>query len=346
MWERGRSKRKWVEKVQQETKYPKTNSAVHHAKAFSPLRQHEDVSHHDFRLPPNLSGLLRLEWFYIMLLAVSLIFYPFVLATLTSYYTPTVGLSCRSFTFVVYFISQFWLSALWLFDFHNEEHYPFLWTPKIAFFKRHGIRIPTLFASAVWLGLMVAVFTSLVGTFFQIAGVYRNCLCITPLGRWSSGNFRLKISDNSADDIYYARQFWFSTGISAIALLLAACYGGWWYQRHWRARFVKLIDYVLNAKVRDIPKSKVAQSAVQGINPTQGGTQAAAPVANPSSGEPQPEAQAASMDQSQAAPHATPPEKTQPETLVADAVSDDTQPEALAVGQTEQPQSEPVAAQP
>jgi hypothetical protein len=345
MWERGRSKRMWVKRVQEEKEYPVSKRPVHHTKAFSALRRHEPISDHEFRLPWNLFGLLPIEWLYILLLAVSLLFYPFVLATLTSYYTPTVGLSCRSFTFVIYFISQFWLGTLWIIDFHREEHYPLLWTPEIRFFKRHDIQIPTLFASLVWLGLLVAIFTSLVGTFMQISGVYRNCLCITPLGYWSNEDFYFQISDNSAKDIRYARQFWVSTGISAIALLLAVCYGGWWYQRHWRAKFVKLIDYVLNAKARYIPKpedpqpaSHKAESSPQEKPPTQDNshTEAAANVA----GKSEPEAQAANADNSQAEAHVAnaSPEKTQPETQAVNTKSDGAQPEPSAATKEVEPE--------
>jgi hypothetical protein len=53
---------------------------------------------------------------------------PFVLAFITSYYTPTIGLACRSLTFLLYFVFQVWLGMIWLFDFIT----PLVWTKHVA----------------------------------------------------------------------------------------------------------------------------------------------------------------------------------------------------------------------
>ena len=209
-------------------------------------------THHGYRIPKSLGTLIPIEGFYITVLAIALVCYPFVLATLTSYYTPTLGLSCRSFTFVIYFIAQFWLGTAWVIDFQKEKPPDMFWKPDFQPFS-FTIRLSTIFAVALWLGFLVSIFTSFIGTFMQIAGVYRNCLCNTPLKSWGSKtvDFEFQISDDSPDDIKYAHDFWQSTGIAAIALLLGVCYGGWWYQRHWRAKFSGLIDIVLNARAVD-----------------------------------------------------------------------------------------------
>jgi hypothetical protein len=55
-----------------------------------------------------------LDWAQMLIITTALIFAPFILAFLTSFYTPTVGLSCRSMTFLVYFLAQMGLVTLWV----------------------------------------------------------------------------------------------------------------------------------------------------------------------------------------------------------------------------------------
>jgi hypothetical protein len=266
MWDRGRSKRDWIRQVQETEKYPAGEEGVKHH-VIEDIGEDYGAKYH-FRVPKTLGTLGNIEWFYITILAIGLIFYPFVLATLTSYWTPTLGLSCRSFTFVVYFIFQFWLGALWVIDFQRvdvNKRCKVFWQPKAGPFTK--LWFPTWFGIALWFGFLVSVFTTLVGTFMQITGVYGNCLCNMPLSLWGrlntddGRNFRFQISNNSWQDIHYASKYWVSTGLAAIALLLIVTYGGWWYQRHWRAKFVKLIDLVLNAKPYYIKPSNNTQDA-------------------------------------------------------------------------------------
>jgi len=68
------------------------------------------------------------------------------------------------------------------------------------------------------------------------------------MGRWRSKNYHFTVSSNSSDGIYYARLYWVSTGIASICLLVIFCYFGWWYQRHWRGEFIKVVEKVLELK--------------------------------------------------------------------------------------------------
>jgi len=58
------------------------------------------------------------------------------------------------------------------------------------------------------------------------------------------------LSSNSDQDIHNARQFWFPSGISATAFLIAATYLGWWYQRNLRAKFHNLVNRMDLVNVR------------------------------------------------------------------------------------------------
>jgi len=215
MWQRGLSKRMWIANL---------------TKTYDLKTEPEDnyrEAHITFR-----------DLVALVFITLVLIVFPFVLAFLTSYFTPTVGMSCRTFTFLIYFISQFILSAVWMFDFF-ENH------KKKMDVKTEVRKSPVLLRLFLALGLLGSVFTAVVGTFLQILGVYRNCLCTLPISAWRSRNFSVVVSSNSADDIKYASKFWVPTGVASIVLMIVVCYFGWWYQRYWSTQFKSAIDKLL-----------------------------------------------------------------------------------------------------
>lgn len=65
----------------------------------------------DLREKTTLSPL---DWFLILFMAAFLLGVPFVLAFLTAFFTPAVGLACRSLTFTVYACAQFAQVLLWM----------------------------------------------------------------------------------------------------------------------------------------------------------------------------------------------------------------------------------------
>src|SRR5215471_1116746 len=95
MWDRGKSKKIWIEQILKQQ-----------------MPSGEQNSLQGFRLALDF-----FDWVFLILATLVLLAAPFVLAFLTSFYTPTVGLSCRSLTFLIYFCSQVWLSLIWLVDF-------------------------------------------------------------------------------------------------------------------------------------------------------------------------------------------------------------------------------------
>jgi len=213
MWERGRSKRRWVAEVAE--LYPRnTKHKGYFAEAWINSR----------------------DWAVIVAITLVLMIFPFTLAFLTSYFTPAVGMSCRTFTFLLYFLFQLVLSVLWMVDFFSNQ------SP--ASKARHP-RMSMLFSVLWGFTVLGSVFTAVVGTFLQILGVYRNCLCDLPMNAWRSRNFNIVISSNSADAIKYATKFWVPTGVTSIILMIVTCYIGWWYQRHWRIQFRTVVDKLL-----------------------------------------------------------------------------------------------------
>ena len=236
MWNRGQNKQRWVNKVQ-------------HLYYKDP----EKLKH------PTLAGKLPvldlIAWFYLVFFAIFLILGPFVLAYLTSYYTPTVGLSCRSFTFVLYFICQGWLSITWGWKFRNTYRR----MEGEADEQTAGHLDVVLFIST-GLGFCGAMLTTIAGTFMQIAGVYRNCKCMVPMNAWGSSSSPVVLSTNTALQIELAQKYWLKTSIASIVWLIVTCYVGWWYQRHWRSYFKELVDEVLGAEV-DAESKKAGEAS-------------------------------------------------------------------------------------
>jgi hypothetical protein len=243
MWERGRNKRVWIEAVQYierervsrqalETKdqMPEVKKKVGWFKRYLTSAELETV--------PNVG---HLGWTILIFTASILVVVPFVLAYVTSFYTPTIGLSCRTFTFVLYFVFQSLLTIMWAYDFNLEDN-------ESHFFHYDGRQRPWIPFALTLVFFIGSSFTAIIGTFMQIVGVYRNCLCNLPMGFWGSRDYTFTVSTNSAEGIHYAGLYWLSTGIASICLLVVFCYFGWWYQRHWRHRFTKVVDDVLDVE--------------------------------------------------------------------------------------------------
>jgi hypothetical protein len=240
MWERGRSKRNCIRRVQSQI-VDEAPSGEEHQDEAMPVARNKGQSkpqYDCFKLHP-------MDWVFLILVALALMVTPFILAFLTSYYTPIIGLSCRSFTFVLYFVFQFWLSLVWFWDFGRPKRHPYFEHVSWPALSKKKLTVPSVYCVVVALGFCGSAFTTIVGTFMQILGVYRNCVCDIPMSAWDSGDYSINVSSNSADRIRYAKNFWLPTGIASIVVLVFVCYVGWWYQRHWRSRFVAVIDKIL-----------------------------------------------------------------------------------------------------
>jgi hypothetical protein len=95
MWNRGRSKREWL------------------------LRLCEEFRDHDRLYLPALKAEISmgwLDWLTVSVFAFLLFFIPCLFGFLTSFYTPQIGLSCRSMTFLMYGCAQTWLLLLWIWN--------------------------------------------------------------------------------------------------------------------------------------------------------------------------------------------------------------------------------------
>ena len=225
IWNRGRSKKLWFERV---------------------ANEFDDGDR-------SLHTVLRMtagDWGIVSVIAYSLIVTPVVLAFLTAYYTVTVGLSCRSFTVLLYCICQACLLGLWVWDIQAARlHLGFKRRPSLDWKAWQGHRPSSYFWwTSVLICGAVAVFFAVGGTSMQVIGAYRNCLCLIPLSHWGSAalrdDFPIIISTDSREAILSAQTWWVGTGAGAVAFLGISSFIGWWYQRLVKFQMKRLIDRI------------------------------------------------------------------------------------------------------
>jgi hypothetical protein len=97
MWNRGRSKREWLLRLCAEFR-------GHDRQDFLPALKKE-------------ISMGWLDWLTVSFFAFLLFFIPCMFGFLVAFYTPQIGLSCRSMTFLMYGCAQTWLLLLWIWNF-------------------------------------------------------------------------------------------------------------------------------------------------------------------------------------------------------------------------------------
>jgi hypothetical protein len=272
LWLRGRSKRDWVEKVWKTYKLRPPAG-----------QKGEFVLDEDMDALRRFTTLSIMGWAVVVSLTLLLMGVPFVLAFLTGFYTPQVGLSCRSLTFTVYAISQISQIVLWMWAFAGPPQQGKLlsFLRKGGVLDRKGFFTPTdtrtlwsretYFSlksvwAILWYGLastlgIGGVFTSIGGTMMQLMGVYRSGKCLINAEWWTkpNGGVGVIISSNYALEIEDAKKYWASCGITATMFLGVVAFCGWWYQRRLRDLFRELVNDLGNPRTdREDVKATVA----------------------------------------------------------------------------------------
>ena len=224
IWDRGRSKRIWALRTCREG----------HT-APEQLRSRLSMSFNDWTTIAVCAGLL--------------IVIPSVLAFLTSFYTPKVGLSCRSMTFLLYMLCQLWLCALWIWNIESttldEQGVPQIPVTQSVWTRTGNLQAYLWYPQAV-IACGISIFSGIGGTLMQIIGVYRNCLCNIPMKNWGRSRFTTEftIGTNTAEKIFRASTVWKGTGAAAITFLGIVAFVGWWYQKRLRYQFKLMISRV------------------------------------------------------------------------------------------------------
>lgn len=259
LWLRGRSKRDWVERVwtTYELRAP-------------PGEEREPIADASMTRLKKATSISFMSWIIVLGMTFLLMGIPFILAFLTGYYTPQVGLSCRSFTFTIYTIAQACQIILWLWAYvgapQEGTYLHFLrkggWLDRNGFYhptavttlwsRKTFFSLPSLWA-IVWYNLATifglgGIITAIGGTMMQLMGVYSSAKCTINAPWWTRphANVMVIISTNYAQEIAYARKFWLPCGITATLFLGAVSFCGWWYQRRLRGLFGKLVGEMGN----------------------------------------------------------------------------------------------------
>lgn len=203
-----------------------------------------------------------------------LIFIPCSLAFFTSFYTPEIGLSCRSGLTMVYFLSQVVLTSCAVaINFLAARRLRFRKTRKKKIlrseskgdmfkavrrrFKESSVLEKLTYVCAV-IATIVAFLTGIIGTALHLAGFTKNCWCQANLRHWNIIN--KTISEDSwlqfATDTEEQRdtvRVWYIAGFTGVFFLVSIATTGWLYQMYMRNRVSFHIDKITSSEDEDNP---------------------------------------------------------------------------------------------
>ncbi|KAF2009718.1 hypothetical protein BU24DRAFT_81284 [Aaosphaeria arxii CBS 175.79] len=131
-------------------------------------------------------------------------------AAVISWTTPTVGLGCRSFTYVLYGIGTFIVAVLHV----PRQRLIFLSQDRSGQFQ---MRIAT------WAHTLLVIFNALVmivGTIFHLSGVYRSCQCSR---LFAKDDTLIEFNRNTEQSVTNARRYWLVTGYVAFSFVWVVC---------------------------------------------------------------------------------------------------------------------------
>ena len=235
MWDRGSTKRMWLE-------------------SSNVWRQH-----------PWFQEEARLKsrhWFLIALLSMVLVLFPSLMAYAMAYYLPSPRFGCRTLAYSLYGVSQglLILFTLW-------RNYLSLSLSEILRLKpwdntltATGKYAPFQISSAnvilrtIWwifvvtlspLATILSFLVTLPGSIFQIFSLYNNCVCQNAVSTWAWPSYLryTYISHGDPPEEYraYLTHLAKSTTWSTAIVTGILCFSGWWYQRALRTAVAKKI---------------------------------------------------------------------------------------------------------
>ncbi|CAK7202713.1 hypothetical protein SEUCBS139899_005440 [Sporothrix eucalyptigena] len=139
LWDRGYNKKKWLD----------TLIATYLVRYNAVYSGNEDYDKDIVDLKKKTTLSIS-DWAFLLSLTLMLLGLPYILAFLTAYFTPEVGLSCRSLTFTIYIIVQTFQIILWLWAYagplaiFNVENPGFFqiggWLDKRGFYEPYSVR--------------------------------------------------------------------------------------------------------------------------------------------------------------------------------------------------------------
>ncbi|EPE28037.1 hypothetical protein GLAREA_04828 [Glarea lozoyensis ATCC 20868] len=255
LWERGRSKQDWIDRVISTYRFRAPSG-----------RRGDMVVDEDMEALRVATTMTITSWTIVLGMTTLLMGVPFILAFLVSFYTPQVGIACRSLTFLVYAIIQTSQIVLWMWAYSGPPQ-PGKWFKffrKDGYLYRSGFYNPTDVKSLwqkgkfwslkslwaiIWYNLAAifglgGVITSIGGTMMQLMGVYSTPKCSVNAEYWTKPHSQVPVvlSKNYALEIADAKKYWVPSAITAILFLALVTFCGWWYQRRLRGMFRNLVS--------------------------------------------------------------------------------------------------------
>lgn len=235
---------------------------------------------HPTKLVEDVIQLSFSTWFTIVIMSLFLIVVPFILSFLVTFFTPEVGVSCRSGTFLLHFATQLTQCVLWFWAYAHI----IVNGQKVrgSALGKHGFYNPTslnlncdggsmlrdiwhlakerpinLLFSIAWyllaiLSGMLAVCCVIGGTSMQLMGVYTADICQLTTSYWFGNPVEnappVVLSVNTSAAIAAADRWWVPCGIFGTVFIGVSAFVGWWYQRRLRNRFRWLVDNIFRSK--------------------------------------------------------------------------------------------------
>lgn len=116
-WHRGPNKKRWIETLI--STYSERDETWESRGEY-----YYRINQEDMKMLQEMTTPSSLDWMLLLSMSGLLLGVPFVLAFLTAFYTPEIGVSCRSLTFTIYASAQFGQILLWLWAVSTP------WTPR------------------------------------------------------------------------------------------------------------------------------------------------------------------------------------------------------------------------
>jgi hypothetical protein len=250
LWDRGPNKAAWLKRVKRD---------------YFNEEEHQEVIEDALGNGGN-------RWISMIGGSLALLTVPFVLAFITAFETPVVGLSCRSLTFLVHFSGQFALGILWALPVLGDTERPlfslanvigsrriFFLSPWTALRTAYGKSWERFWFSLIWILCIaisgaISLFCAIAGTIMQLIGVYSGGICYVTVDYWGDRDklslAPVTISQNDPLAIKQAYVFWLICGSIGTALLGLVTFFGWWYSKRVRVYFTVLVNLIGPKKAR------------------------------------------------------------------------------------------------
>jgi len=159
-----------------------------------------------------------MKFFGGQLLGWACVAFPSACAAAISYTTPTVGLGCRSFTFLLYGTFAFGTAILNVGCQWADQRLD--WNVKRSADKKLRRRVRTAVTVAYWFLTSLNAIVIFIGTVLHLVGVYRSCRCKL---LFAADDRLVELNSNTQLAVDNADKFWLAVGYVAFGCMWFLC---------------------------------------------------------------------------------------------------------------------------